>query len=294
MKCPETRWLYRTTDNFHELREASCNTCIIPMGSIEKHGLHLPLGTDMFAASQVAYEASKLETCCVFPDFVFGNIPYNSPNAPAGTYTTRMETFMNLLEETCWQISRHGYNKILVVNGHGGNNTWLDSFIEHLQYKKRNFVFLHTEVGLPLPHKIAEAIQEKGAEAFPELTPEDVEYILKCHEENMLIGHAGLSEAAFMMALTPENVHLDRLGIEDGHPTHDYDKYENSGLRLGNYGWALNFPNTYCGDDPVGVNERMGRAALRFEAENVARMVKLLKEDTFLLEQLAQYQQGWE
>lgn len=294
MKCKETRWLYRTSDNFHELREASADTCVIPMGSIEKHGLYLPLGTDMFAASEIAYRASQIETFCVFPDFVFGNMPLNSPASPPGTYTTRMETFMTLLEETCEQIARHGYRKILVLNGHGGNNIWLEAYIERMQYKKRKYVFAYSEVGLPLPHEIGAVIEEQGAQLFPELTQEDVDYILKCKAENMLIGHAGFCEAAYMMAFTPENVHLDRLGIEDGHPTHKNDKYRDANISLGNYGWHLDYPNTYCADDPVGVNERIGKATLRYETEKFAKIAKLFKEDTFLLERLERDQKGWE
>ena len=70
----ETRWLYATSDNFTELKKASKDTCIIPMGCVEKHGLHLPLGTDILQASEIAWQASQLETVCVFPDFIFGDI----------------------------------------------------------------------------------------------------------------------------------------------------------------------------------------------------------------------------
>ena len=42
----ETRWLYTTSENFPALVEASAKTCVIPMGCVEKHGLHLPLGTE--------------------------------------------------------------------------------------------------------------------------------------------------------------------------------------------------------------------------------------------------------
>ena len=137
----ETRWLYTTSENFHALREASNDTCIIPMGCVEKHGLHLPLGTDIIAASSLAYAASQIETVCVFPDFIFGDVPENSPNAPAGSVTLKLETEMLLLEELCEQIARHGYKKILVLNGHGGNSHWLAAFSRKLANKKRSFVF---------------------------------------------------------------------------------------------------------------------------------------------------------
>ena len=50
----ETRWMYHTSGSFAELREASKGTCLIPMGCVEKHGLHMALGTDIMAASRNA------------------------------------------------------------------------------------------------------------------------------------------------------------------------------------------------------------------------------------------------
>ena len=63
----ETRWLYKTSSNFAALREESKNVCVIPMGCVEKHGLHLPLGTDILHASHIAYLASQVEPVCIFP-----------------------------------------------------------------------------------------------------------------------------------------------------------------------------------------------------------------------------------
>ena len=80
----ETRWLYRTAEDFDELRKASNDTCVIPMGCVEKHGLHLPLGIDILHSSHIAHMASQLETCCVFPDFTFGDVKSNAPIEPNG------------------------------------------------------------------------------------------------------------------------------------------------------------------------------------------------------------------
>ena len=47
----ETRWLYVTSEELEKLRDEVKGVCVIPMGAIEKHGLHLPLGTDIIQAS---------------------------------------------------------------------------------------------------------------------------------------------------------------------------------------------------------------------------------------------------
>ena len=137
----ETRWLYTTSPDLKALREESKGLCVIPMGCVEKHGLHDPLGTDIIRASHVAYEASKLETATVFADFTFGDMPMGSPTVPDGTITIDPELQITLLEALCEQIARWGYTKILVLNGHGGNKPLLDVFARRMANKKRNFVF---------------------------------------------------------------------------------------------------------------------------------------------------------
>ena len=49
----ETRWMYYTSGTFDELRKVSKETCIIPMGCVEKHGLHMALGTDIMVANKI-------------------------------------------------------------------------------------------------------------------------------------------------------------------------------------------------------------------------------------------------
>ena len=101
----ETRWLYTTSENFYKLRDESNLTCVIPMGCVEKHGLHLPLGTDIIHSSHIAYLASQLETVTVFPDFTFGDVSGTDFNQPEGTITLPLETIMLLLEQLCDSIS---------------------------------------------------------------------------------------------------------------------------------------------------------------------------------------------
>ena len=296
----ETRWIYRTSHNFASLREKSKNVCVIPMGCVEKHGLHLALGCDVLMANNVAYEASQIETFCVFPDFTFGDLPCGAPievdggTMSEGNITIPVQMQMDLIETLCEQISRNGYNKILIYNCHGGNNSWLNTFQRMLANKKRDFVVGIVQVELPAPHALAKYLEANGSGSIPELTKEDEELLLKYHKENMIIGHAGFGETAFIMAIAPETVEWDQLGKESGLPTGRSAYYRKAGIKLADCGWDLDFPNAYCGHDPLGCNERIGRASIRFEAERLAHAAKVMKEDTFLLERLEKMQKGWE
>ena len=294
----ETRWLYTASPDFPTLVEASKGVCVIPMGCVEKHGLHLPVGTDILHASAIAYMASQLESVAVFPDFTFGDVCCNAPIAPDGfmphgSITLPLETEMLLLEQLCEQIARNGFKKILIFNGHGGNNFWLDAFLRKLTYKKRDFVCGKVMIGLPAPHKMAELLLRDGSGAIPELTTEDEALLLRYHEEGMKIGHACMGETAYLMGLAPESVHLERLGIESGMNLHLTDYLKEAGIKIMNDGWDINYPNAFSGHDPIGCNERIGKAALRLEAERAANAFRIFKEDENVLRWHAEMQKGW-
>ena len=279
----ETRWLYVTSENLPVLREESKGVCVIPMGCVEKHGLHLPLGADIIQASHIAYEASKLETFTVFPDFTFGDVPENYPNMPPGTITLPLETQMLLLEQLCEQIARNGYKKIVIFNGHGGNCLWLSTFLRKLENKPHDYVVATFMMELQAPHMLAEKIEAEGSSSVPEMNELDIQLIQKYHEEKMKIGHACMGETANLMFICPESVHLDRLGIESGLSKHLTRKYREHGIAIRDDGWFVNFPNAYSGHDPIGCNERIGKAAIRLEAERFAKAMRFFKEDEDLI-----------
>ena len=278
----ETRWSYTTSENFDKLIEESKGVCVIPMGCLEKHGLHLPVGTDIMLASTITYMASQLETFCVFPDFTFGN--QGSPkNPPKGTIALSGDLMYRTLVELCKNISRCGFKKIVIFNGHGGNYGILSHFSSHISdYIERDFTFCTFYVDATVaPDGMAKILMEKGSGAIPELTKEDEDYILDFYNSKKINGHGGICETAFIMGAHPEAVHLDRLGIESGIPTGKSKKYDDAGF--GMYGqWGMDVPNWYEGHDHEGVNERIGKASLRMEAERFARAIKLLKEDDYL------------
>ena len=279
----ETRWLYTTSQDFPELCEKSAKTCVIPMGCIEKHGVHLPLGIDILQANRIAYMASQLETVCVFADFTFGDVPGKVPyTAPPGNITLPLETQMLLLEQLCLQIRDSGFEKILVLNGHGGNNSWLTSFSRNLVNRGYDFTFAFAHVTLPAPHKMAEILLREGSGSIPELTKEDEEFLIKCHEENLFGGHGCLGETAFMMGIYPDAVKLDRLNEVSGEYLHKTDHLSRAGINF--EAWMLNFPNALSSGSYDSCNERIGKAALRIEAERVANIYKVYKEDTVLPE----------
>lgn len=292
----EKRWLYVTSEELEQLRDQVGSVCVIPMGAVEKHGLHLPLGADIIQSSCVAHMAAELEPVCLFPDLPFGDLSCGHPSTPCGTISLPMETEMLLLEQLCDQIGRYGFHKILLCNGHGGNFAWLTAFLEKLGNKKKNYVVASVFVALKVNviHKMGAYLEENGLGSIPELEPEDEKLILRYYRDKIPSGHGCLGETALVMGAAPETVKLHRLGIESGKSLHLTDYFREAGIEIRDDGWFEDYPNNYAAtEDPVDCNERIGKAALRFEAERIANAYKVFKEDQNLLKWQAQRQAGW-
>jgi len=103
--------------------ELSGGICIIPMGIMEKHGPHLPLGTDLIDVREIVLRAVKKEYGIVFPPYYFGQI-YEAKQQP-GTIAYSPELVWKILQETCEELARNGLKKIILVNRRNPNGAIL-------------------------------------------------------------------------------------------------------------------------------------------------------------------------
>ncbi len=98
------------------------NIAILPVGSTEQHGKHLPLGTDFLIAESLAIEAANKTKTMLLPTFPFGISKHHS-HFP--TIWLKPRTFQKAIFELLLSLKPHGLEKIVIVNGHGGNTTSL-------------------------------------------------------------------------------------------------------------------------------------------------------------------------
>jgi len=105
-------------------------TAILPTGSYEQHGYHLPINTDSFLVSEIALSAAKRAInlqqdlkILMVPSLNFGISPHHM-DFP-GSLTLTGDTFIKIIEEICYCLSHHGFRRILLLNGHGGNTDFL-------------------------------------------------------------------------------------------------------------------------------------------------------------------------
>lgn len=240
-------WNELTAPDFVKAVELSDGICILPAGIIEKHGPHLPLSTDMILAREIASRAAELEYAIVFPEFYFGQI-YEAKHQP-GTVAYSTELVWQMLEETCEEMSRNGIKKIILVNGHGGNNNLFGYFCQAQLAKRKDYTVI-----------------------FFQPNDREVDAEVRKLRKTDYGGHADEEETSMVYAVRPDLVHADRASSQSGRDQ------ERLNIPYGYTGiwWYSSFPNHYAGDgsDP---NKTIGEMIFKSRSEQLAELVKFLK-----------------
>jgi len=106
---------------------------LIPVGSLENHGLHLPLGTDFLIPDEIARLIGEQSSILIAPTVNYGATD-DLAGFP-GTVSIGTEGLIALLKAICDQLYRHGFRHFLILNGHGGNTAAIQAVGMHL-YRK--------------------------------------------------------------------------------------------------------------------------------------------------------------
>ena len=229
----------------------SAGVCLIPIGILEKHGPHLPLGTDLLDVREVALRAAGKEYCVVYPPYYFGQI-HEGKHQP-GTIAYSADLIWKALQETCDELARNGMKKIVLVNGHGGNNHFLHYFCQtQLAGRKGYSVVL-----------------------FSPSSNRDLEAKIKALQKTTLGGHADEQETSTLLAHRPDLVHLDQAAAQSG-----ADQKRLAHLRYAYTGiwWYAQYPNHYAGDGSPAAPE-LGKLLLEAEAGQLVELIRAVKKD---------------
>lgn len=241
-----------TSPQFAEALKLSQKTVIIPLGVLEKHGPHLPVGTDLLESRELVRKAVTAEYAVVFPQYYFGQIFEAKHQAGVIAYSNKI--IWDLLQETCDELARNGFEKIILVNGHGGNNSFLPYFCQsQLATPKSYAVFLFSpDEGAEYNKKIMEMRKSKGPDQ-----------------------HAGETETSTMLTHRPDLVHLDVAEKESGSDQNRLNlPYAYTGIW-----WYAKFPNHYSGNGKVATKE-LGEYIYQFNTDQLIKMIRAVKGDT--------------
>jgi creatinine amidohydrolase len=242
-----TKWEELTGPDFQKAIQKAQNTCVLPFGIIEKHGPQLPLGTDLINVRYASLQGAGQEYAVVFPEYYFGQI-FEAKHEP-GTVAYSAKLQLELLQETTDEMSRNGCKKILIVNGHGGNNHLIPFF---------------AQAQLDAPHDYV--VYALMGHSYPPGRPE-----LKTKVDS----HAGESETAHTLVSRPDLVHIDRAGSESGADQNRLDLP--AGVYTGIW-WYAKFPEHYAGDGSAATKE-LGEFDMKAWADSVANAIRSIKAD---------------
>ncbi len=274
-------WENLRTEEFDDAIRKSKGVCVLPIGCLEKHGSHLPVGTDVIHATEIARLAAEQEPVCVFPTMYFGE--KTGAGEFKGTVIFSAELRQQILKETCREIYRNGFKKILLFNGHGGNSAMISQFLRSVLYEKNEYLVYNYSLGsdYPTPKKLLAA-------NYDYLTKEDKKVLSDYTEAKKRFGHACFVETGWVYGVRPETVRLDKIFEESGASTHRFDDFKGMGIETP-FSWMANFPNSYDGDAHEGLNERIAQAMIDYSVKKAAGVFKFLKNETISTEYLEEW-----
>jgi creatinine amidohydrolase len=242
---PSVHWEELTGPDFIDAVKRAQGTCLLPFGILEKHGPHLPIGTDLLDVRYASLHAAEQQYAVVFPEYYFGQI-FEARHEP-GTVAYSRELQLALLQETTDEMARNGCKKVVIVNGHGGNTSLLPYFAQSQLAKPHDYVVY----------------------VFNQRTPPAGGPAKKTTNDQ----HAGESETSKMMIAHPELVHQDRAASESGADQHR----ENlpNGVYTGIW-WYARFPDHYSGDGSAATRE-LGEYQMKWWIDSLAQAIVAMK-----------------
>ncbi|MHC4480239.1 MAG: creatininase family protein [Planctomycetota bacterium] len=246
-------WSELSSGAFAEAVGRAGGLCLVPMGCLERHGPHLPVGTDQITADAVARAAAEREPAVVFPSYYFGKI--FTARHLGGTVALTRKLLLPLLAATVKEIARNGFGRILIVNGHGGNTTMLHFFLRSLLEEPHDYVVYATNY-----YEMEEGPRRK----WHQIRGSDFG------------GHADEMETSVMRHLRPELVHMEALSDpEDGRSR---DRTAHLPDLDTSISWYADHPTHYQGDARSATAEK-GEFMFNACVDKVVRQMRAVKAD---------------
>lgn len=245
-----------TSPQFAEAVELSGGVCVIPIGIIEKHATHLPLGTDLFEARASVIRAAEKEYAVVFPPYYVGQI-FEAMHQP-GTIAYSNDLMWQMLEETCRELSRNGLKKIVLFNGHGGSTYFLNYFCQSQLAARKDYIVVLFQGG----------------------PDEAMDRQISSLKKSKLDGHAGEEETSMMYLIRPDLVDTEAMGKESGLNQGRLNAMPHA---FAGIHWYARYPNHFAGD-VLQTNRELGELLITRDAVQLAELIRYLKNNSTIEE----------
>ena len=256
MSYPDVQEVLKTTD-----------VVLIPIGSQEKHGPHIPLATDSIATIETTMRAAQKAKVPYTPLIPVGYSPHHMGelNQGIGTLTFSGETLRRIIYEIGRSLIFHGFNKLIYTSQHASNNKVVDEALRRLRYETGCFCAWYMTP------------TERKTQVINDILDEKIAW------------HSGEMETAQCLAHDESSVHMDRaeaqkahapqwLGPEfaktDGVPTVIFQGSENIFIPMEHHEYA---EDATIGDPHLGTKEK-GEQIFEKASDNLADFVKEIQK----------------
>ncbi len=182
MTTPTTREMnYLCWQEFGELVPEAINTVLVPLGSLEPHGV-IPNGTDNLAPESMARDIAERTNSLIAPTLNYGITP--AMEAYPGAVSISPDAYRAFVSDMLGSLADNHFRNIILLNGHGGNTETLQSLITEISSENRVRVLLVNWWSLT---------SDIAREIFGDIG-----------------GHAASNETAYIQASYPEHIHSER------------------------------------------------------------------------------------
>ena len=236
--------IYNISDlDFRTLIKSTTQRAIVPIGSIEQHGAHLPLSTDSSITEHIAIRIAEKMPTFILPPIFYG-VSYE--HKPMFNLSVDNSTLSNVITDICFSLVENGIKTIILLNGHYGN-------IGALQYISQN-----------LYGRVPENIR--------------IFTINYWHLMQQKFDHAGEVETSLVLAIAPELVKMDKAepnAKKISKPRTVYSSITN------NPGSFINITGNGVWGDPRSATVNKGRELLDEIAKNLIQTILELENNMF-------------
>ncbi len=251
-------WIQNTVDTLAKLREESEGVALLPLGSIESHGPHLPLGCDPIKTDNLVRHVAALETVAVLPTLAYSYVA--AARVVPGAIHIRSDLLMDYVEQICDEVHRNGFTKIVLLQGHGGNTSLNTMFCDRMLEKEK-------------PYAVYSLSAQAGRWDEMMKTKESAEW-----------GHACEWETSMAMVACPQLVRMEALKGRSFPTMLGPDV----GSALTPVEYIARHPEMVVGEPETASREK-GERWLALAVEGVVQHLRKIKKDTRTLAAINDY-----
>jgi creatinine amidohydrolase len=237
---------------------AEDRVCLIPVATLEDHGPHLPIDTDLRITAEITRRAAEAapDEVLLLPPIPHGYSPHHM-DFP-GTITIGWDTFTRYCTDVGLSLARHGFRRLLFLNGHGSNQNFVEAAARL--------------VGVEHPGVLCAA-------AFYLSGSRSLERIAELRDSGRGgMAHACELETSIYLAIDPDAVQMDKAVNDQGYPggEHAWMDWADGPLKV--MPWWNAFSATGVQGDATAATPEKGEALLALAVEECVEFVRELRE----------------